>query len=81
MIIVEKRNCVVKTFDRVLESFVDQDVEVNELVFPVNFKNWLEPCQKLGHLGESILQNLLNHFLLVLVKRIVLDPGLWVKLQ
>jgi hypothetical protein len=55
---------VAEALNLVLKAFVDQNIDIELFVAPVDLKNWLETSQELVCLIKGCSDNLLNAFLL-----------------
>jgi hypothetical protein len=74
----EQLDNIGKVLNLILQTLIDNDVEIKLLVAPVNLKNRLETAQKVGSLFVRIINDLIDTLLLTLEKFLVTDPGEWV---
>lgn len=74
MVEVEQLYSVCNGLDWVLQSLVDQDVEVDLLVSPIDLKQLMEPCEEGHHLVKGTFNDILYHSLLLSVIKVFANP-------
>lgn len=81
IVVIEQLESVVKILDRVLQSLIDQYLEIDLSVSPVYFENRLEPPLEALHFVESTFEDVCYDFFVSNMKWMLSDPSIWIKSQ